>query len=146
MYVPLPTDSASSFSNRSDDVSDENPFDELDIDPTASPERITELLRERAERASPEQRERIKSLWRKLTINADERVRLALRAHPVDEDMGSRSTDELAEVVPPRLGRLEPPELHATVEDVLLDDAEDNAPPDKCGPPSAFERMSELAD
>ncbi|MGM0557421.1 MAG: hypothetical protein ACQEVA_13645 [Myxococcota bacterium] len=125
---------------------EDNPFDELGIEPTASPERITAVLRERAQRASPAERERIKTLWRKLTINADERVRLALRAHPGDEDVGSRSTGELADLVPPRLGRLEPPVINATIEDVLLDDADEDDPPDECGPPAAFDRMSKLGD
>lgn len=130
----------------SDDVSDDNPFDALGIDPTASPEDITAVLRDRAERASPQARERIKSLWRKLTLNADDRVRLALRARPRDERVGNRSTEELADLVPPRLGRLEAPGMTATVEDVLLDTDDSADPPDLCGPPVAFERMGELGE
>lgn len=127
-------------------MSDDNPFDELGLDPTSSPEGITEVLRRRAERASPDERERIKSLWRKLTINDDERVRLALRAHPSDPDIGARSTEELADQVPPRLARLDPPSITATVEDVLLAEDDQEQPPEECGPPSAFERMRTLGD
>jgi hypothetical protein len=128
-------------------VSDEtNPFDELGIAPTDSAEELTAALRERAERAHPDDRERIKTLWRKLTLNDDERVRLALRARPKDDRVGSRSADELAERVPPSAGRLDPPKMTATIEDVLLDDAASEDPPDECGPPAAFERMRRLDD
>lgn len=123
-------------------MSDEtNPFDELGIDPTDSAKELTAALRDRAERAHPDDRERIKTLWRKLTLNDDERVRLALRARPKHERVGSRSADELAERVPPRVGGLDAPTMTATIEDVLLDDADSDDPPDECGPPAAFERM-----
>lgn len=130
-------------------MSDDNPFDELGVDPTSSPEHITAILRERAEQAStPEARERIKTLWRTLTLNADDRVRLALRAHPNDPRVGDRSHEELAELVPPRFGRKQAPPISATIEDVLLNDADDDdpMPPDECGPPAAFDRMSDLGD
>lgn len=127
-------------------MTEDNPFDELGIDPSANAREITDALRKRAQKAAPEERERIKKLWRRLTLNDDERVRLALRAHPQDPDIGQRSIDELARRVPPVRERIDPPPITATIEDALLDESSESAPPEICGPPTAFADISDLAD
>jgi hypothetical protein len=61
---------------------DDNPFDLLGLDPRLNPRQLTEALRQRAERALPEERQRLQGLWRQLTLKESDRLRWALLAHP----------------------------------------------------------------
>jgi hypothetical protein len=58
-------------------VSD-NPFDALGLDPLASPDQITERLRELIEEASEPERARLRAAWEDLTRHPTRRVELAL--------------------------------------------------------------------
>ena len=60
----------------------DNPFDVLGLAPTASPEEITEALRERMEDASTDERVHLRALWERLLRHPRDRVLLALGAHP----------------------------------------------------------------
>jgi hypothetical protein len=55
-----------------------NPFDALDLDPSATPDEITERLREMVEDASPSDRQRIRETWESLTLHPRSRVVHAL--------------------------------------------------------------------
>jgi hypothetical protein len=59
-----------------------NPFDLLALPPTATPEEITAVLRERIEDAAPEERAGLRALWERLLSHPRDRVLLALGAHP----------------------------------------------------------------
>ena len=64
-------------------ISDQqNPFDALGLPPTASPEEITEALRERIEDAGPAERAALRALWERMMRHPRERILLALGAHP----------------------------------------------------------------
>lgn len=57
----------------------DNPFDEHDLDPLASPDEITERMRELVEDAtSPASKQALQDAWQDLTMNPRKRVRLAL--------------------------------------------------------------------
>lgn len=58
-----------------------NPFSELGLDPRATPEALTEELRELAEAAPPEERRHLQGAWRRLTLKPEDRLRAALFAH-----------------------------------------------------------------
>lgn len=60
----------------------DNPFDVLGLPPTATPEEITEALRERMEDAAPDERVHLRALWERLLLHPRDRVLLALGAHP----------------------------------------------------------------
>ena len=60
----------------------DNPFDVLGLPPTASPEEITERLRDRMQDASVEERAHLRALWERLLRHPRDRVLLALGAHP----------------------------------------------------------------
>lgn len=124
-------------------MTEPNPFDEFGLEATASVHAITERLRELAERAAPHDREAIKALWRRLTLDADERVRLALRAHPRASDALDQPIDSLAAKLRRPPGELDAPVIQATIADVLLDADSPDEPP--FAPPDAFGRISALA-
>jgi hypothetical protein len=100
---------------------EQNPFDQLGLDPTMSPEELTEQLRRLAERLPPEERRQLRSLWRKLTLKDADRVEWAFWAHPRGKETGAEPLDKLRERVPPLVDRREPPPLEPTVADALLD-------------------------
>ena len=127
-------------------MSEQNPFDELGLDPTMSAEELTRKLRERAQPAPPEEHERIKALWRELTLKDRDRAQLALRAHPRSEETPADDIDALFDEIPPVLEPVDPPEIRATVSDVLLDTHGGDTPPDECGPPSLFGVMASRED
>jgi hypothetical protein len=60
----------------------DNPFDRYDIDPRDGIAAITQRLKELAEDASDEERERLRAAWEELTMHPDRRFRAALFAHP----------------------------------------------------------------
>ena len=100
-------------------MSEENPFDVLGVDPRLDPQQLTEALRQRAERAMPEERKRLQGMWRKLTLKEADRVRWALLAHPRPGGQ-SRQLDELAGRVPPFLSRRPLPPLRPSALDALV--------------------------
>jgi hypothetical protein len=56
----------------------ENPFDRFDLDPLASPDEITEVLRERIEDAPAAERQALRDAWENLTLHPRKRLALAL--------------------------------------------------------------------
>lgn len=56
----------------------DNPFDQFDLDPLATPDEITERLRERIEDASPTERDAMRRVWEHLTLHPKHRLELAL--------------------------------------------------------------------
>ena len=78
-----------------------NPFDELGVDPRMSVKELTEVMKRMAERAhSDEERERIQSFWRMLTLRERDRLRWAFLAHPRPPAAEATSVDALREAVP----------------------------------------------
>lgn len=131
----------------SDDTAPENPFDRLGLDPTMSPEELTERLRRMAERLPPEQRKELRGLWRKLTLKDAERVHWAFFAHPRDGATGTEPIDELRQRLPPLVDRREPPALEATVADTLLEFGCPGDAPESLRPESGFDDIErEISD
>ena len=126
-------------------MSDENPFDKLGVDPTTDAQKLTEVLRRRAQRLPPEERREIQEMWRELTLHDDRRVRWAFLAHPRDPDTEAESVEELRSRVPPLVDRHEPPELVASVSDTLLDLGDCNTLSERLSPPTGFCQMAEEA-
>jgi hypothetical protein len=60
----------------------DNPFDRYDIDPREGIVAITQRLKELAEDAGEDERERLRAAWEELTMHPDRRFRAALFAHP----------------------------------------------------------------
>ena len=91
-------------------MSDENPYEAYDLDPTAGPKAITAQLRELAEDTDDElERARIREAWEALTMHPRRRLDLALQAHPESREAPGR---------PPRpliAGPAEPPALDELV-------------------------------
>ena len=94
-----------------------NPFDLLGIDPRLDPKTLTELLRQRAERALPEERKRLQGLWRALTLKDSDRARWALLAHPRHSQ--TDLIEMLRQRVPPFVSRHKPEALELKVSDLL---------------------------
>jgi hypothetical protein len=119
----------------------DNPFDELELDPRLDPDELTAALRRRAERAAPEERQRIQELWRTLTLNERDRVRWAFFAHPRPSEADPGSIEALREKVPPAVLRTPHVPIEPTVEDALV-----FRPPElelgasRLEPPSLFDR------
>ena len=97
-----------------------NPFDELEVDPRLSARELTENLRHRAELAKPENRERIQSLWRTLTLNETDRLKWALLAHPRPAGAKAGEVEALKHAVPPILVRYPEITLQAKGSDLFL--------------------------
>lgn len=125
------------------DTSDENPFDQLGLDPTSSREELTERLRRLAERLPPEERKELRTMWRELTIKDADRVKWAFSAHPRSSDTGARPTDELRESVPPLVDRRDPPDIEASVSDALLEFGCPDEVPGVLRPSGGFLEMAE---
>lgn len=104
-------------------MAEDNPFDVLGLDPRMNARQLTEALRQRAERAMPEERQRLQGLWRQLTLKETDRIRWALLAHPRTHSAqraggaasGQGQIEALAAKVPPFVSRakLEPLEVAA---------------------------------
>jgi hypothetical protein len=60
----------------------QNPFAALGLHPRLTPAELTELLRDLAEEADPDQRRRLQEHWRALTLHPEDRLRAAFFAHP----------------------------------------------------------------
>jgi hypothetical protein len=99
--------------------SDDNPFDELELDPRMGPRELTEALRRRAERALPSERKRLQEQWRRLTLRERDRVRWGLLAHPRSSTT-SGAVDELRRRVPPFVGRVDVPSIDPRASDALV--------------------------
>ena len=97
-----------------------NPFDELEVDPRMSARELTEELRHRAELAKPENRERIQTLWRTLTLNETDRLKWALLAHPRPAGAKAGEVEALKHAVPPILVRYPDVDLVAKGSDLFL--------------------------
>jgi hypothetical protein len=121
-------------------MNDTNPFDDLELDPRLDPDQLTDALRRRAERADPEERQRIRELWRRLTVNERDRVRWAFFAHPRPSEADPRSIETLREKVPPVVLRGKPVPIVPTVADALTFTPPDlEVSPGRVPPPSLFE-------
>jgi hypothetical protein len=127
------------------DPSNQNPFDRLGVDPTLSPEDLTERLRRLAERLPPEERKEIRALWRQLTLKDSERIKWAFFAHPRGDQSPAEPLDELKSRVPPLVDRRDPPTLEASVSDALLDFGCPSQVPESLRPDSGFEDMADEA-
>lgn len=99
---------------------DDNPFDLLGLDPRLNPRQLTEALRQRAERALPEERQRLQGLWRQLTLKESDRLRWALLAHPRTRSAQGEQLDALARKIPPFLSRAKLPPLHVAAADLII--------------------------
>ena len=100
-------------------MSDEqNPFDQLGLDPRTDAKALTAPLRQRAERALPEERKRLQGLWRQLTLKESDRIRWALLAHP--RQSHADEVESLRQKVPPFFSRYKLPELIVTAQDLLV--------------------------
>ena len=97
-----------------------NPFDVLGLDPRLGPRALTQILRQRAERALPEERRRLQGLWRQLTLRERDRIRWALRAHPRRSGDSAKGFEALREALPPFLHRGRLTALDLRVEDALV--------------------------
>jgi hypothetical protein len=128
------------------DERDQNPFDRLGVDPTLSPEELTERLRRLAERLPPEEQTEIRALWRKLTLKDSERIKWAFFAHPRDEETPADPLDDLQRRVPPLVDRRDPPEMQASVTDALLDFGCPSQVPETLRPEPGFEEMAHEAN
>lgn len=84
-----------------------NPFDELGLDPTLSSRDLTKRLKRMAERATPEDRARIQSLWEKITVSDAQRVKYALLAHPRPAHADASGLEKLKAAIPPPVSALE---------------------------------------
>jgi hypothetical protein len=124
----------------------QNPFDRLGVDPTLSPEELTERLRRLAERLPPEERKEIRALWRKLTLKDSERVKWAFFAHPRSDETSAEPVDELQRRVPPLVDRRDPPAMQASVADALLDFGCPSQVPETLRPEPGFADMATEAD
>lgn len=120
----------------------DNPFDQLGVDPRRTPRELTELLRQRAERAQPEERKRLQNLWRQLTLKEADRLRWALLAHPRSGGDHVRELDDLRRKLPPFLTRGTPPPLEVRAADLLAipGPATDRLP---VSPPSLLDELGE---
>ena len=108
-----------------------NPFDELELDPRLTPKQITERLRIRAERASADEKQRIQTLWRTLTLKETERVRWALFAHPRPASASADAIDALRDKIPPAIIRgLEAELQHTWIDELVPGKRPDPEPPD----------------
>jgi hypothetical protein len=92
----------------------DNPFDRYDIDPREGIAAITQRLKELAEEASDDERERLRAAWEELTMHPDRRFRAALFAHP-------ESYPPLG--LPPPLPRRVPAAEHPRIETAIETDA-----------------------
>ena len=128
------------------DQTSQNPFDRLGVDPTLSPEELTERLRRLAERLPPDERKEIRALWRKLTLKDSERIKWAFFAHPRGAETPADPLDDLQRRVPPLVDRRDPPEMQASVTDALLDFGCPAQIPETLGPDSGFADMASEAN
>ena len=96
-----------------------NPFDQLGLDPRLDPQELTALLRQKAERALPEERKRLQGLWRKLTLKESDRIRWAFLAHPKHSG-ASNELDALIRKVPPHFSRFKLPKIIIRLCDALV--------------------------
>jgi hypothetical protein len=129
----------------SDERDAQNPFDRLGVDPTMTPEQLTERLRRLAQRLPPDERDKVRALWRKLTLKDSERVKWAFLAHPRTDETPAEPIDELRGRVPPLVDRRDPPPLEATVSDTLLAFGCPSAPPETVRPEPGFAWMADEA-
>ena len=120
-------------------MSQQNPFDELDLDPSLGPDELTDALRRRAERADGPERARIQELWRILTLNERDRVRWAFFAHPRAADDDARSIEALREKIPPVVSRRKFEPIEPLAEDALVFTTQDDLPGEVLDPPSLFD-------
>ncbi|GEM_PF-6282518 len=97
-----------------------NPFDELEIDPRLDARSLTEKLRQKAEVAPPEERERIQSIWQKLTLNKSDRIKWAILAHPRPASARAGEIEKLKQSLPPILVRFPEITLVARDSDIFL--------------------------
>jgi hypothetical protein len=79
-----------------------NPYRALCLDPWSQPDRLTDVLREMAEEADPEQRRCLQGMWRRLTLNKRDQLDMALFAHPsparnLPRDLAKLDSDELVQ-------------------------------------------------
>lgn len=98
---------------------DDNPFDLLQLDPRHTPRELTEMLRRRAERASPSERAELQRLWRQLTLKESDRIRWALLAHPRNSRAETRHIQALQDKIPPFISRYKLPALTVTLQDLV---------------------------
>lgn len=97
-----------------------NPFDELELDPRTTPQQLTDILRLRAERADDDEKQRIQSQWRALTLKESDRVKWAIFAHPRPATANADAIESLRETVPPYVVRDEKIELETDWTDELV--------------------------
>ena len=64
-------------------MSDDNPYERYDLDPTKGPSALTERMRELIEEATDEESRRaLRAAWEELTLHPERRFRAAVGAHP----------------------------------------------------------------
>ena len=63
-------------------IFDDNPFEQLDLNPMDSPRKLTQKLKQKVMRKSPQEREPIQKRWQQLTRDQWTRMRYAILAHP----------------------------------------------------------------
>lgn len=85
---------------------DENPFDDLEIDPRLSGRELTRRIRKIIDRAPSTERATIQAHWQRLTLHDDDRVRFALLAHPRPDSANSSALETLRDAVPPPASKL----------------------------------------
>jgi hypothetical protein len=109
-------------------VAQDNPFDVLGLDPRMNARQLTEALRQRAERAMPEERQRLQGLWRQLTLKETDRIKWALLAHPRTRSAaltggalsGQGQIEALAAKVPPFVSRAKLGPLTVAAQDLIV--------------------------
>lgn len=78
----------------------ENPFDDLEIDPRLSGRELTKRIRKIIEKAPLEARADIQANWEKLTLREDQRVHSALTAHPRPDSASASAIKILRSNIP----------------------------------------------
>ncbi len=98
----------------------ENPFDDLEIDPRLNGRELTKRIRKIIEKAPVQARADIQANWEKLTLREDERVHYALTAHPRPESASASAIRILRSNIPLPTSRLQTDAATLTRADVIV--------------------------
>jgi hypothetical protein len=112
----------------------DNPYERYDIDPRDGPQAITTRMRELADEAEGDARDRLRAEWERLTMHPERRLAAALDAFPDTRRPRAtapavRELRELGELAPLTLADLLAPPSVAEALDHPQDGAIDALPP-----------------
>lgn len=101
-------------------MKNENPFDDLEIDPRLSGRELTKRIRKIIEKAPADQRAEIQAHWEKLTLREDQRIHHALLAHPRPDSASAREVSALRSNVPLPSSKLQNTAVTLTRADIIV--------------------------